>query len=68
MGTIFGELWHDESGISTVEIVIIVAVLVGVALLFRNQITNFVRAATDKVFDPEMIDESLNMGEKMMGE
>ena len=33
----------------TVEIVIIVAVLVGIALLFRSQITNFVRSATEQV-------------------
>lgn len=33
----------DESGLGTVEIVVILAVLVSIALIFRNQIINFVR-------------------------
>lgn len=55
------KLWWGEKGMGTVEIVIIVAVLVGVALLFRSQITEFVRAATERVFDVNLIDESLNL-------
>ncbi|HHZ16880.1 MAG TPA: Flp1 family type IVb pilin [Peptococcaceae bacterium] len=52
-------IWKKEEGMGTVEIVIIIAVLVGVALLFRGQITNFVSAATAKVFDTKIIDESI---------
>lgn len=63
MRKLLKRLWVEESGMGTVEIVIIVAILVGVALLFRSQITNFVRAATDKVFDTDIIDESINVGE-----
>ena len=33
----------DEDGISTVEIVVIIAVLVGIALLFRKSITAYVQ-------------------------
>jgi len=45
----------DENGMGTVEMVIIVAVLVGVALIFRGQITKFVQSATDAVFDDKVI-------------
>jgi len=34
---------QDESGLGTVEIVVILAVLVSIALIFRNQIITFVR-------------------------
>lgn len=32
----------DESGMGTIEIVVIVAVLVGLALIFKDGITNFI--------------------------
>lgn len=60
MRNVFKNLWKEENGMGTVEIVIIVAVLVGVALLFREQLTSFVQYATGKVFDKGIIDESLN--------
>lgn len=34
--------WKDEEGLGTLEILLIVAVLVGVALLFRTQIMDWV--------------------------
>ena len=45
----------EEDGISTVEIVIIIAVLVGVAILFRNYITDFVKYLLGLVFDKEKL-------------
>lgn len=33
----------DEDGISTVEIVVIIAILVGIALLFKTSIISFVK-------------------------
>lgn len=33
----------DEDGISTVEIVVIIAILVGIALLFKESIVSFVK-------------------------
>lgn len=33
----------DEDGISTVEIVVIIAILVGLALLFKKSIVSFVK-------------------------
>ena len=34
--------WKDEEGLGTLEILLIVAVLIGVALLFRTKITDWV--------------------------
>ncbi len=37
--------------------------LVGIALLFRSQITNFVRSATEQVFDVEIIEDTLEQND-----
>jgi Flp pilus assembly pilin Flp len=37
-----GRWWKDESGLGTVEMVLILAVLVGIALIFREYIFGFV--------------------------
>lgn len=50
----------EEDGMGTVEIVIIVAVLVGLALLFREQIFGFAQDVLSKVFDGESIGDFLN--------
>lgn len=42
--------WKDEDGLGTVEIVIIIAVLVGLALIFRKAIFEFVNQIFDKIF------------------
>ena len=51
--------WKEEDGLGTVEIVIIVAVLVGVALIFRNAIYKFVSTMIDSIFtvnnDPDAV-------------
>jgi len=52
------KLYLSEKGMGTVEIVIIVAVLVGVALIFREAILNFVTEMIDSIFnDSEIIDK-----------
>ena len=38
----------DEDGISTVEIVVIIAILVGLALLFKTSIVSYVKKLLDK--------------------
>lgn len=53
------DFWQEEDGMGTVEIVVIVAVLVGVALIFKDQITGFVSKATGQIFKDEIIDEAL---------
>ncbi|NLU53164.1 MAG: hypothetical protein GXX10_09935 [Clostridiaceae bacterium] len=40
----------SQRGINTVEIVIILAVLVGLAILFRTQIVNFAKDIMDSIF------------------
>ncbi|MFO7635749.1 MAG: Flp1 family type IVb pilin [Clostridia bacterium] len=44
-----------KRGMGTVEIVIIIAVLVGVALLFREAIMNFVTEIINSIFNNEDI-------------
>lgn len=36
---IFREIWMDEEGIGTVEIILILVVLIGLVLLFKKQLT-----------------------------
>jgi vacuolar-type H+-ATPase subunit I/STV1 len=43
-------LYNDESGLGTVEIVMIIAILVGLALIFRSQIFSFVNQLFEKIF------------------
>jgi Flp pilus assembly pilin Flp len=59
MRNLLKRFWYEESGMGTVEIVIIIAVLVGVALLFQDQITGFVETAANKIFDDDIIDKAL---------
>ncbi len=47
---------QDNSGLGTLEIVLIIAVLVAVALIFRSQLTNFANSLINKVFDYSIID------------
>ena len=42
---------RDENGLGTVEIVIITAVLVGLALLFREQILKLLNTIMGKTFE-----------------
>lgn len=41
----------EEEGMGTVEIVLIIAVLVAIALLFKDKITEFVNSALGNIFD-----------------
>lgn len=43
--------FKNQKGLGTVEILIIVAVLVSIALFFKSHITTFVKHIGDKVFD-----------------
>ena len=49
----------DEDGISTVEVVIIIAILVVVALLFKEKLVGFVDSLFDKVLNPGKIEKQL---------
>lgn len=45
---------NDEDGISTVEIVVLIAILVGIALLFRNSIVSFVKKIIEGFIDADV--------------
>jgi len=55
----FRGLWKRENGMGTVEVVIIVAILVGVALIFKGQITGFVKEIGDRIFRPDAVVQPL---------
>jgi len=40
----------EEDGLETVEIVVLLAVLVSIALIFRGQVIEFVRSNLSKIF------------------
>jgi Flp pilus assembly pilin Flp len=62
------KFFREEDGLGTVEIVIIIAVLVGLALIFRKQIYALVNQIFDRIFgnvgDTTDIPESIYMNEK----
>ncbi|MFA6308961.1 MAG: Flp1 family type IVb pilin [Clostridia bacterium] len=53
---------EEEDGMSTVEVVIIIAVLVGVALIFRKQIFDFIQNVAKKIFDEDTITNKVGYG------
>lgn len=51
--------FKEEDGMGTVEIILIIAVLVGIALVFRNQIINFVNGIMSSIFpDPKKLPDN----------
>lgn len=44
------EFYTDEEGLGTVEMVVLLAVLVSIALIFRNQVIDFVRNTLTSIF------------------
>lgn len=52
----------EEDGLGTVEIVVIIAVLVGIALIFRDAIINFVTGIMKNVFADDSITRDINSG------
>lgn len=49
----------DEEGISTVEIVVIIAILVGIALLFKDSIVSFVKKIISNFIDADVRPEDI---------
>jgi len=48
---------HDQRGLNTVELVVIIAIVIGLALLFRSRITGFVTTLLDGLFSKETANE-----------
>lgn len=42
--------YEEEEGLGTVEMVVLLAVLVSIALIFRGQVTEFVRTKLQVIF------------------
>lgn len=43
------QLWKEEEGMGTVEIILIIVVLVGLVIIFKGQITNIVNSLFEKI-------------------
>lgn len=50
----------EEDGLGTVEVVIIIAVLVGVALIFRDSLIKFATGIINNVFNESKVSGSLD--------
>ncbi len=58
----------EEDGMGTVEVIIIIAVLVGVALLFRKQLIEFVNGIIENLFpDPKKLENNKNGAQGNLG-
>ncbi|MCG8499708.1 MAG: hypothetical protein MJB12_04795 [Firmicutes bacterium] len=68
MVKVFKNFLKEEDGVGTVEIVVIVAVLVGVALIFRKQLFAFVENLMGRFFDADTIDSEAGYGDLDGGE
>lgn len=49
------EFYYEEDGMGTVEIIMIIAALMCIALLFRKQIYDFAKKIMEVVFDKNAI-------------
>lgn len=43
------DFWTEEDGMGTVEIILIIVVLVGLVIIFKEQITNIINALFSKI-------------------
>lgn len=43
------DFWEDEEGLETIEILLILAVLISIALLFKTRITDWANKLFDQV-------------------
>lgn len=62
MTDMFKRFLREEDGLGTVEIVVIIAVLVGIALIFRDAIIKFVTDIMKNVFADDSIIKDIDSG------
>ena len=43
------DFWEDESGMGVVEVILIIVVLIGLVMIFKNQITGVVNEIFEKI-------------------
>lgn len=60
MNKLLMKLWTEEEGLGTLELLLIVAVLVGVAILFGNTIVDWVKDILGNI-DPSPADVPSNI-------
>jgi len=53
----FMNFLRGRKGLNTVEVVIILAVILGIALLFRKEITSFVNDLIATIFKPDIVND-----------
>ena len=61
MSKVFKKLVKEESGMGTVEIVIIIAVLIGIALIFKDTIISFVRSILANIFNQDTLNNATDI-------
>lgn len=49
MRTFVKQFWEDQSGMGVVEVILIIVVLIGLVIIFRNQITGVVNDIFEKI-------------------
>lgn len=49
------QFYEEEDGMGTIEMVMIIAALMCIALLFRTQLTEFATNIMKKVFNPDAV-------------
>lgn len=54
--------YEEEDGMGTVEIVMIIAALMCIALLFRKQVFDFAQNIMNKVFKDSFVEDPSNGG------
>lgn len=47
----FKDFWKDEEGIGTLEILLIIAVIVAIALIFRERIISWIEGLLERIGD-----------------
>ena len=47
--TFWRNFWEDESGMGAVEVILIIVVLIGLVIIFKNQITAVVNEIFEKI-------------------
>ena len=55
--------WKEEDGMVTIEVVVIIAVLIAIALIFRKAIVGFVSRLTEQLFSDGNVNDLGNINQ-----
>lgn len=45
------DLWKDNAGIGTVEVILILVVLIGLVIIFRDQLTSLINGIFERIVE-----------------